>query len=255
MDMFETSVVKARVAAQRRVGVFAASIVAHTVVVTGIVAASISATSFPKNAPNEMARWMPVVTPDVPLPRGNPNAPRQPQAQPRQPQQAPQPHVQTAPPADATPERIPDAIPNVAATSTAADVTPGSGTASNEPWGVKDGDPNGIDIGQSPSTAIAAGPDVVFHPGADVKSATVLVRVQPFYPPIAARMHMSGWAFVKCIIGKNGEIRDAAVEKSSNVMFEQPALEALRQWKFAPGYYRGQAVDTYFELKITFEVR
>jgi len=254
--MFETSVVRARVVAQRRFGVFAASVIGHTVVVTGILVASIASTSFPKNAPNEMARWIPVVAPDMPLPRGNPDAPRQPQAQQKPQQQAAQPHVQTAPPADTTPSTIPSTIPTVASTSTSSDIAPGNGSnTGNEQWGVKDGDPNGVDIGQSNANIGVGTPDVVFHPGADVKSATVLVRVQPQYPAMAARLRLSGWVFVKCIIGKNGEIRAPEVEKSSNAMFEQSALDALRQWKFAPGYYRGQAVDTYFELKITFELR
>lgn len=253
--MFETSVVRARVVAQRRVGVFAASVVAHTVVITGIVAASISSTSFPKNAPNELVRFNVVApAPEMPLPKGNPNAPRQPQAQPKQ--STPASHAQTAPPADATtPKTIPESIPLVASTSTAVDVNPGSGNnSSTDHWGVKDGDENSIDIGQSTNNSVTT-PDVVFHPGADVKSAVVLSRVQPAYPAMAARLHLSGWVVVKCIIGKNGEIRDAEVEKSSNAMFEPNALDALRHWKFAPGYYRGQAVDTYFELKITFEVR
>jgi len=255
--MFETSVVRARVAAQRRFGVFTASVIGHTVVVTGIIMASVASTSFPKNAPNEMARWIPVVAPDIPLPRGNPDAPRQPQAQPQKPQQvAAQPHVQTAPPADTTPSTIPSSIPTVAATSTSGDVTPGNGNnTGSEQWGVKDGDPNGIDIGQTAATVGVGTSDVVFRPGADVKGATVLYRMQPQYPPMATRLHLNGWVFVKCIIGKNGEIRDPEVEKSSNAMFEQPALDALRQWKFAPGYFKGQPVDTYFELKITFEVR
>ena len=255
--MFETSVVKARVAAQRRFGVFAASVIGHTVVVTGSLVASIASTSFPKNAPNEMARWIPVVTPDMPLPRGNPDAPRQPQAQAQKPQQqAAQPHVQTAPSADTTPLKIPDSIPTVVSTSTSGDITPGNGSnTGNDKWGVKDGDPNGIDIGQSNANAGVGTPDMVFHPGADVKSATVLVRVQPQYPAMAARLRLNGWVFVKCIIGKNGEIREPEVEKSSNAIFEPAALDALRQWKFAPGYYKGQAVDTYFELKITFELR
>jgi len=252
--MFETSVVKERVAPQRRVGVFAASIAAHTVVIAGVVAASISSVSFPKAAPMETIPLILVAAPEVPpLPRGNPNAPRQPQPPQQHPTQAQQ---QTAPPQVTTPSTIPDSIP-VAQTSTATDLGPATGnnTASSEPWGDPNGDPNGVDVGQLPNsnTAGVTG-DVIYQPGADVKPATILFRVPPVYPRAGIAAHLNGWVAVRCIIGKDGQLRDIAIEKSSMQMFEQPAIDALRQWKFAPGYYHGQAVDTYFELKVTFQV-
>jgi hypothetical protein len=38
-------------------------------------------------------------------------------------------------------------------------------------------------------------------------------------------------------------------------MFNQPVIDALRQWTFAPGTLHGSPVDTYFELTITFTPR
>lgn len=254
--MFETSFVRERVAPQRRAGFFIASIVAHSVVVAGVIVVTATATSLPTNAPDEHARFV-VFTPpaeDVPLPKGNPNAPREPHQQ-----QAPQQHAQqqTAPPQQVTPTIDANAPATTPLTSTTtADAGPATGTDSgtNERWGVPDGDENGVDIGQTHSGNGI--PGEVYRPGApDVKGATVLVRVQPLYPQAAMRIKLPGWAIVKCIVGKTGEVRDIEVVKSSMSMFEQPAIDALRQWKFAPGYFRGQAVDTYFELKITFEVR
>jgi TonB family protein len=251
--MFETSVVRERVAAQRRAGVFGASIAAHSIIITAVILASISSTSFPTKAPNEFSILMPVAPIELPTPRGNPNAPRQPQQQPQKPQPAQ--HAQTAPAQITAPNTIPNATPVL--TSTTGDaITPGpAGPQTSDRWGTPDGDPNVIDIGQSPSTPGTAVPDVIYQPGVDVKSAIVLHRVQPAYPHAAMAARMAGWVIVKCVIGKTGEIRDVEVVKSSMAIFEQPATDALRQWKFAPGYFHGQAVDTYFELKITFEVR
>jgi len=253
--MFETSFVRERVAPRRRAGFFIASIVAHTVAVAGIVVATATATSLPTKAPDEISRFVVFDPPadNVPLPKGNPNAPREPQQQ----QQAPTQHAQqTAPAETVTPNVIPDA-PATSITPSTLDAGPSTGpnTGTNERWGVKDGDEHGIDIGQSQSVGTGI-PDAIYRPGAvDVKAATVLYRVQPAYPPVAMRTKMPGWVILKCIVGKTGEIRDIEVVKGSLGIFEQPAIEALRQWKFAPGYFRGQAVDTYFELRITFEVR
>jgi periplasmic protein TonB len=252
--MFETSVVRERVVAQRRAGVFAASIAAHTFVIAGVVAASIGSVSFPKAAPNETLPFIAVPPPDLPLPRGNPNVPRHPQ--PPAPQQPAHPaQQQTAPPEITTPAVIPNSIPVLTGT-TGETSTSGTPTgATGERWGSPNGDPNAIDIGQSAASPNIGMPNVIYQPGVDVKPATVLVRVQPVYPRAGIAGRLPGWVVVKCVVGKTGEIRDAEIVKSSMSMFDQPALDALRQWKFAPGYFHGQAVDTYFELKITFEVR
>jgi TonB family protein len=248
--MFETSIVRERVAAQRRASVFGASIAAHSIVITAVILASVSSTSFPTKAPNELPVFMPVAPIEIPPPRGNPNAPRQPQQQPQ-----PAQHVQTAPAAITAPPTIPDATPVL--TSTAGDATASGpiGNSTGDRWGTPDGDPNAIDIGQPASTPSIGVPDVIYQPGVDVKSAVVLHRVQPPYPHAAMVARIPGWVIVKCVIGKTGEVRDVEIVKSSMAIFEQPAIDALRQWKFAPGYFHGQAVDTYFELKITFEVR
>jgi periplasmic protein TonB len=250
--MFETSIVKERVAAQRRAGVFGASIAAHSIIISAVILASIGSVSFPAKAPNEMPVFMPVAPIELPTPRGNPNAPRQPQQHPQQ--QPPAQHAQTAPPQITAPNTIPNATPVL--TSTTGDATtPGPIGPSTDRWGTPDGDPNVIDIGQSPSTPGTAVPDVIYQPGVDVKSAVILHRVTPPYPHAAMTARIPGWVIVKCVIGKTGEVRDVEIVKSSMAIFEQPAIDALRQWKFAPGYFRGQAVDTYFELRITFEVR
>jgi TonB family protein len=253
VHMFETSVIRERVAAQRRASVLGASIAAHSIVIAAVILASVSSTSFPTKAPNEMPVFMPVAPIDIPPPRGNPNVPRQPQQPPQQTQPAQ--HAQTAPPQDIVPATVPNTTPQL--TLTTGDATnPGpTGNSTSDRWGTPDGDPNVIDIGQSPSTPGTGVPDVIYQPGVDVKSAIVLHRVQPPYPHAAMVARIPGWVIVKCVIGKTGEVRDVEIVKSSMVMFEQPAVDALRQWKFAPGYFHGQAVDTYFELKITFEVR
>lgn len=86
-------------------------------------------------------------------------------------------------------------------------------------------------------------------------AARVLRRVEPQFPRVAIVAHMSGIVVLRCIIGSEGEIRDAEVVSSSFGAFDAPALEALRQWKFAPGSLHGKPVDTWFELTIRFTPR
>ena len=250
--MFETSVVQARVA-QRRYSLLSVSLAAHTLVIIAVLAASITSMSFPKAPPHEYTVFYQQAPPPPP-----PAAPRQPV------QQQVQPHPATTTPAvvphaavtpmPLTPSHIPDTIPTVPLSSNDSGPAIGNSTTPGTGGGSDIGDPNGVDIGQ-PAANTTPAPDTVFHPGAEVKPAVVIYRVEPHFPQAALQIHMGGTVVVKCIVDKNGNVRDAEVVTSSFGAFNEPALNALQQWRFAPGSFRGKAVDTWFELTIRFQPR
>ncbi len=66
---------------------------------------------------------------------------------------------------------------------------------------------------------------------------------------------MNGTVVLQCVIDKAGHIRDVRVVTSTFGAFEQPAIDAVQQWLFAPGTLNGQAVDTIFELTVRFQVK
>ncbi|HEX7139905.1 MAG TPA: TonB family protein [Vicinamibacterales bacterium] len=247
--MFETSVVKERVD-QRRYSLLSVSLAAHTLIVIAVIAVGISSTSFPKAPPHEYQVFFQSQPPPPP-----PAAPRQPTQQPAQPHQAPAannlPHAATVT-IPMTPNQIPNAIPNVPQSSNDIAIgnsaTPGTGSSDI-------GDPNSVDVGQPPATNITPTPDTVFHPGADVRPAIVLYRVEPEYPRATLVARMGGTVVLKCVIDKNGNVRDPEVVTSSFNAFNEPALEALKRWRFTPGSLHGKAVDTWFELTIRFQPR
>lgn len=253
--MFETSTVNARaIAAPRRAGLLSMSIAFHSLIGVAAVAMSIQTGSFPIDAPRQMsAVIMPIA--DPPLPKGNPEAPRNPAPKPPQQQAATPRNVQTAPPPETTPSTIPSNVTPLTSSDTAGP-NDGNGANSGDKWGVTDGDEHGIDIGQPavPQTAavVPSGPLVATG---DVHAARVLTRVEPKYPPAMARIRMSAVVRVHCIIDKQGNISDPRIVSSTFPAFNQPVLEALQQWTFAPGTLHGQPVDTYFELTITFTAR
>jgi TonB family protein len=227
--MFETSVIHARVA-QRRFSLLSVSLAAHSLVVIAVIAASLSSMSFPKAPPHEYQVFFQQAAPPPP-----PAAPHQATPQPAQPHAATLPNVlphAATTPATLTPARIPDTIPSVAPQSSSSEVTP----ATTE-IGLSDG--NGRGNGQSGGDSSSSDdttsvPDTVFHPGADVKPAVVLYRVEPLYPRATLVARMAGTVVLKCVIDRNGNVRDAEVVTSSFAAFNQPALDALQRWRFAP---------------------
>jgi TonB family protein len=60
---------------------------------------------------------------------------------------------------------------------------------------------------------------------------------------------------LQCVIDKSGRIRDVHVVNSTFSAFEQPAIDAVQQWLFAPGTLKGEPVDTIFELTVKFLVK
>lgn len=249
--MFETSVVQARVV-QRRFSLLSVSLAAHSLVIIAVLAASITSISFPKAPPREEMIFIPQAPPPPP-----PAAPRQPvQQQVQAHRAAATPVVPRAAvtPLPLTPSHIPDVIPTVPLASNDSGPAIGGSTTPGTGSGSDTGDPNGVDIGQ-PAANTTPVADTVFHPGAEVKPAVVIYRVEPQFPQAALRIHMGGTVVVKCIVDKNGNVRDPEVVTSSFGAFNEPALNALQQWRFAPGSFRGKAVDTWFELTIRFQPR
>jgi protein TonB len=72
------------------------------------------------------------------------------------------------------------------------------------------------------------------------------------YPQIFIRAGVSATVTIRFIIGKQGEVRDAQIIRSSHPPFNQSVLDAVARWEVAPGTMRGTPVDTYYELTVKF---
>lgn len=248
--MFDTSLVRSRtVDAPRRVGLFTVSVAIHTAVALGAVAMSIATVEFPAQSPDQLEIFRPVAAVSVPPALGDGEPPRpvrreQPSA-PAEPAEVTAPmEVPVEPPVPETPGTGADPIENRGN----GEAGSGNGTGGHplgEPGGVGDGTPGEIGIPD-------AGPRV---PGGEVRAARVLRRVEPRYPSAFVAARKTAVVTVRCVIDRNGRIRDPEVIASSWAPFNEAVIDAVRQWTFAPGTMRGEPVDTWFELTVRFEVR
>jgi len=80
--------------------------------------------------------------------------------------------------------------------------------------------------------------------------------IQPIYPFEAKVQRIEGRVVVNLIVTKEGTVRDASVFQSSpEDIFDQAALDSVKQWKFDPGRIKGgEAVDTRVRVPIIFEL-
>jgi protein TonB len=81
----------------------------------------------------------------------------------------------------------------------------------------------------------------------------VVYQPAPIYPPELARKDMQGTVYVLFIVDKTGRTRDLKVQKSTHPAFNNPALKAVKQWKFEPGKRKGKPVQFRMRVPITFQ--
>lgn len=78
----------------------------------------------------------------------------------------------------------------------------------------------------------------------------LIKRVEPDYPPMARTARITGTVVLDAVIQKDGTVSDVKVVRSSNKLFEQPSIDAVRQWRFTPFQY-----DVVLTVTVSFVLR
>jgi TonB family protein len=63
---------------------------------------------------------------------------------------------------------------------------------------------------------------------------TLVRKVQPVYPAVMQSARLSGQVQLDAIIHADGTIGDVTVLRSTNGVFAQSAIDAVKQWKYTP---------------------
>jgi TonB family protein len=93
------------------------------------------------------------------------------------------------------------------------------------------------------------GPIVI---GPDVVPPVPLLTPEPQYPEAARRARLSGWVVVEAIIGVDGKVRDVRVLRSSSLLFQAAAIEAVHRWQYRAAQIGTRAVSVYLTVNVTF---
>ena len=100
-------------------------------------------------------------------------------------------------------------------------------------------------------------------PGADMEQAFSMADLDqkpravyqpaPVYPAALRSRKIEGVVSIIFVVGADGRVANANVEKSSDPAFDKPALEAVRKWKFEPGVKEGRKVSFKMRAPIRFD--
>jgi TonB family protein len=98
----------------------------------------------------------------------------------------------------------------------------------------------------------AAGESESARAGAEPK---VLERIAPRYPEEARKHKIQGQVVVSVVIGTDGRVRKAEIDKSPDDLLSDAALEAVEQWRFEPPLDEtGRPAEVEMRLAIDFRL-
>jgi len=86
---------------------------------------------------------------------------------------------------------------------------------------------------------------------AGVTLPTLIHRVIPVYPAQARTQKVEGSVVLNVVVGEDGMPRDIQVADGPNLLV-QPALEAIRQWRFRPALLDGKVVPMVERITVHF---
>lgn len=84
--------------------------------------------------------------------------------------------------------------------------------------------------------------------------AKVIHREPPIYPKILARYGFGGKVTINFVVDTDGRVINPVISASDNPAFEEPALEALLQWKFEPATRDGKKIKSQLQIPIVFDL-
>jgi protein TonB len=125
------------------------------------------------------------------------------------------------------------------------------GMAGGAPGGVFGGTAGGS--GSGPAIVVAkpkpTGPARI---SGGVIAGNILQKTNPVYPPIAKVAHMSGTVVLRAIITKTGAVEQLTVVSSTNQMFNNAALDAVKQWRYKPYLLNGDPTEVDTTVTVNF---
>lgn len=89
---------------------------------------------------------------------------------------------------------------------------------------------------------------------ADTEAPVPVRTVAPDYPGALKRSGISGLVTLSCLIDEKGDVQEITLEKASDDAFIQPAIDAVKKWKFKPAKRDGAAVAIKVSIPVRFRI-
>jgi len=125
----------------------------------------------------------------------------------------------------------------------------GAGIGSGSGGGVGPGKGGGLGAGEG--GGFGGG---VFKVGGGVTAPTLLFKVEPEYSEEARKAKYQGTVVLYVEVDPSGKAVNPKVIRSLGLGLDEKALEAVRKWKFKPGYKDGKPVTVAATIEVNFRL-
>jgi periplasmic protein TonB len=121
------------------------------------------------------------------------------------------------------------------------------------PGGVEEGVPGGIVGGVIEPASVRDTEPSAVRVGGEIKEPRKLKNVAPVYPAVAAAGKVEGVVILEIEIRPSGRVEDVRVLRGVPLL-DAAAVDAARQWVFAPTLYRGVPVSVTMTVSVRFSL-
>jgi len=134
------------------------------------------------------------------------------------------------------------------------------GPLSNGPGaggGIGSGSGGGIGPGRGPGFGPGEGGGIgggIYRVGGGVSQPMLVKKVEPEYSEEARKAKFQGTVVLSIIVDEAGMPRNIRVARALGLGLDEKAIEAVRQWRFRPGYKDGKAVAVYASVEVNFRL-
>lgn len=87
------------------------------------------------------------------------------------------------------------------------------------------------------------------------KEPVVIHRIEPVYPEFAKKAGLEGQVYVNIWIDKEGKVRDVKILRSDSEIFNQPVIDACKQWLFSPAMMKNGPVAVWAAASFRFSLQ
>lgn len=126
----------------------------------------------------------------------------------------------------------------------------GGGVGAGQGTGLGQGD--GTGVGEGSGGGYGGGP---FRPGSGVEPPRLLREVRADYTDDARRANIEGEVELEIVVRRDGTVGDVRVVRGLRGGLNERAVNAVRQWRFAPGRMKGTPVDVVVQVGVEFRLR
>lgn len=126
----------------------------------------------------------------------------------------------------------------------------GGGVGSGQGTGLGQGDGSGV--GEGSGGGYGGGP---FRPGSGVEPPRLLREVRADYTDEARRGNIEGEVELEIVVRRDGSVGEVKILRGLRGGLNDRAVQAVRQWRFAPGRMKGVPVDVVVEVGVEFRLR